>query len=201
MNFVLVMLLTTAVFVMILAVTGVNNLNASTDPYAAGPGTTYDYEIRTAATRYGVSPALIKAVIWQESKFNPTLESRAGAVGLMQLMPGTANALTDESRPEGKHCRLKDVGITEFSRTDLMDPMKNIMAGTCYLSYLLNKYNYNIKKALAAYNAGPNAVDKYNGVPPFRETQNFVAKVSACYEEYRSYENPVTCTIPKSAMA
>ena len=202
MEFVLVMLLTAAVFVMILAVTGVLNLHASTDPYAAGPETIYDYEIKTAATRYGVSPALVKAVIWKESNFDPTTESDKGAVGLMQILyPDTANDLVDEDTAVGEHCSLKGVRITELTKSDLKEPFKNIMAGTCYLSYLLVRYNYNTEKTLAAYNAGPGAVDEYGDVPPYEETRTYVSRVSECYEEYRSQGTPTKCTIPKSALA
>jgi len=111
-----------------------------------------------AANKYNISVNLLKAVGKQESNFNPDAVSRCGAQGIMQLMPKTAASL----------------GVT-----DSFDPEQNIMAGAKYLSELLNTYNGNTSFALAAYNAGGNNVNKYGGIPPFKETQDYVVKVTA----------------------
>lgn len=119
-----------------------------------------DRIIYEAAEKEGVDPSFIHAVIWQESKYKVEARSHAGAQGLMQLMPATAKRFG---------CEHPD------------DPAENITAGTKYLSWLLKRFAGNVELALAAYNAGEGSVDKYDGIPPYNETQNYVKIISKRY--------------------
>jgi len=117
--------------------------------------------ITEAAKTHGVDPRLVAAVVRRESAFNPNAVSAVGAGGLMQLMPATARYL----------------GVT-----DLFDAKQNVYGGTKYLRTLLDAFHGDLDLALAAYNAGPGAVKKYNGVPPYRETRAYVASIRSNYE-------------------
>ena len=116
--------------------------------------------INEVSNKYDVDPKLIEALVKQESGFNPNAKSKAGALGLMQLMPSTA----------------KGLGVT-----DPMDVRQNIEGGVKYVKSMLDRFNGNVILALAAYNAGPNAVKRYDGVPPYKETQNYVRSILANY--------------------
>ena len=117
--------------------------------------------INKYAQKNNLDPDFIKAVVKQESGFNPDAKSKCGAMGLMQLMPQTA----------------KGLGII-----DAFDPEQNIDGGTRYLKSMMNRFNNDPKLALAAYNAGPAAVQKYGDIPPYRETQNYVKNILSSYE-------------------
>lgn len=106
--------------------------------------------------KYDIDESLVKAVIYTESYFNPNATSHKGASGLMQLMPATAE---------------------KYGVSDLYNPRQNIIAGIKHLRYLMTLFPDNLKHVIAAYNAGENAVNKYNGIPPYRETQGYVKKV------------------------
>ena len=124
------------------------------------PSEAYEEIIQEAAAEYELDPNLIRAVMQTESAFHPFAVSRAGAEGLMQLMP----ALADE------------MGVS-----DSFDPRDNIMGGARYLKRLLDYHNGNLDLALASYNAGPGNVQRYGGIPPFRETRKYVKTIKALY--------------------
>ncbi|QRY77984.1 lytic transglycosylase domain-containing protein [Pseudomonas sp. PDNC002] len=126
----------------------------------------YRREIEAASISYGVDRALVRAVIHAESAFRPDAISLAGAQGLMQLMPETAE---------------------RFSVNDPFDARQNIRGGVRYLAWLLKRFNGNQTLALAGYNAGEMTVDKYNGVPPYEETQTYVTRVQSLTERYRNH--------------
>lgn len=129
-----------------------------------GAPSQYDGLISAAAQRHGIDPALLKGLIRAESNFNPKAGSPAGAQGLTQLMPGTARSL----------------GVT-----DPFDPAQSIEGGAKYLKQMLDKFDGDQRLALAAYNAGPGAVARFGGVPPYAETQAYVKKVAAYADEFR----------------
>jgi hypothetical protein len=124
--------------------------------------------IESSARRYRVDPALVRAVIHAESAFRPAAKSNKGALGLMQLMPGTA----------------RDMGVV-----NVMSPEENIQGGVKYLAWLLEENRGNTTLATAAYNAGPNAVKRYNGIPPYEETRIYVERVKILYDRYKRESN------------
>jgi len=137
--------------------TGVSELPADV-PYGA--------EITAAAKKHGIDPALLAGLVKQESGFNPNAGSPAGARGLTQLMPGTAAGL----------------GVT-----NVLDPAQSLDGGAKYLRAQLDAFGGDVARALAAYNAGPGAVQRYGGVPPYAETQNYVRAVQANAAGYRAH--------------
>jgi hypothetical protein len=131
----------------------------------------FDGIIEEAAALYGVNSALVKAVIQAESRFNPLAVSPVGAKGLMQLMPVIAK---------------------EYGAANPLDAKQNIFAGVKYLSQLLDRYNGNVSLALAGYNAGPTAVKRFRGIPPYKETRGYVRKIQNLIAE--SARNPGAAT-------
>lgn len=119
-----------------------------------------DLIIFRAGKQYGVDPRLLHALIWQESKYKVRARSHANAQGLMQMIPATAR---------------------RFNCADVHDPAENVQAGTRYLRFLLKRFNGNVSLALAGYNAGEGSVDKYDGIPPYKETQNYVRIITGRY--------------------
>lgn len=143
--------------------------DAAPNAPAMVPPAQIDSLVNDNAQAQAVDPALIKAIIANESGFNANATSNVGAQGLMQLMPGTAAGL----------------GVT-----DSYDPAQNVAGGTKYIKGLLERFNGDVRLAVAAYNAGPGAVEKYGGVPPYAETQNYVQNVLASYAKYRGDATP-----------
>ena len=134
--------------------------NATSSGSVSSPENLEEY-FKEASETYGVDINLLKAIARQESNFNPSATSSAGAMGVMQLMPSTA----------------KGLGVT-----NAYDAQENIMGGAKLMAQNLKKYNGDVSLALAAYNAGSGKVDKYGGIPPFKETQNYVKKVLGYYQ-------------------
>jgi Transglycosylase SLT domain len=135
-----------------------------------------DRIVREAAERHQVDPALVKAVITTESGWNPQAVSRKGAVGLMQLVPQTAQ---------------------RFGVNNSFDPAQNVEGGTTYLRSLLDRYNGDLPKSLAAYNAGERAVDLSGGIPDYRETRMYVQKVTNTYFRPGSGRDPQLWSPPR----
>jgi soluble lytic murein transglycosylase-like protein len=131
-----------------------------------------------AGERHQIDPDFINSVIRAESGFHQNAVSKKGAQGLMQLMPGTASQL----------------GVA-----NPFDPHANVEGGTKYLRELLEKYNYDVPKALAAYNAGPKRVDQYRGVPPYYETQTYIARIIRDFNRQKLAENPALARTNKTA--
>jgi soluble lytic murein transglycosylase-like protein len=140
-------------------------VDVSTEVSALPPHQAYDDLINEAANEYDMDPALIRAVMQAESAFHPLVISRAGAEGLMQLMPALA---------------------TEMGVSDSFDPRENIRGGVRYLKQLLDYHKGDLDLALASYNAGPGNVERYGGVPPFRETLNYVKTIKQLLKQSRS---------------
>ncbi|HYE72022.1 MAG TPA: lytic transglycosylase domain-containing protein [Blastocatellia bacterium] len=150
-------------------------------PYVTTGNTGIDNLIKGAASRYGIDPQLMLAVMKQESSFNSRAISPKGASGLMQLMPATAR---------------------RFGVRDIFDPAQNIEGGAQYLRFLLDTFNGDVELALAGYNAGENAVVRYgNRIPPYRETQDYVRKISAHYQRLKNGQvariNPSVAPSPR----
>ena len=139
-------------------------------PSVSGKKTEHLYHsiIMQTSSHYQIDPAIVKAIIMAESGYNPRAISKKGAKGLMQLMPGTAEELGVE---------------------DIFNPQQNISGGVRYFRQLVNRFNGDVKLALAAYNAGSKNVRRYKGIPPFKATQHYIKKV---FEYYQLYKNQMT---------
>jgi len=150
---------------------------ASPSQTATASGDHLDQIVQEAAERHNLDPALVKAVISTESGWNPSAISRKGAVGLMQLIPETAE---------------------RFGVGNAFDPAQNVEGGTTYLKELLDRYNGDLTKSLAAYNAGEHAVDQSGGIPAYPETQRYVQKVTDAYFRPNSGRDPSLWSKPKA---
>ena len=139
----------------------------ATRPVLTDRGVAYDDIISEHARLHGVRPDLVRAVVQVESAFNPYARSPKGALGLMQLMPAMAE---------------------ELDVVDPFDPRQNILGGSRYLRDLLDRHHGNVDLAVASYNAGPGAVARYKGIPPYRETRNYVKTVNAFIKQAKTTE-------------
>ncbi|MGH9713351.1 MAG: lytic transglycosylase domain-containing protein [Candidatus Acidiferrales bacterium] len=148
----------------------------NTTESSASPPDRLERIVHAAAERHKVDPALVKAVISTESGWNPRATSRKGAMGLMQLIPETAK---------------------RYGGGNLYDPAQNVEAGTMYLKWLLDRYNGDLTKSLAAYNAGEHAVDNNGGMPPYWETRRYVQKVTDAYFRPGSGRDPSLWSPPR----
>lgn len=157
---------------------GIGVAQGTTTAGQSGGDGPFAAEIDAAAQKYGVDPALLRGLIKQESGFDPNARSGAGAAGLCQLMPGTAASL---------------------GCANPLDPAQSIDAGAKYLRQQLDAFGGDVQKALAAYNAGPGAVQRYGGVPPYGETQNYVRQVMANADQYRSQSQTTQPAVATSA--
>lgn len=138
------------------------NPSKNTNKYSTSK---YDHFISEASIKHGVSFKLLKALIKVESNFNPKAVSKAGAMGLMQIMPENFDAL---------------------KITNPFNPRENILGGTLYLKQLMTRFEGKLPLALAAYNAGPNTVERYKRIPPIKETENYVKKIMRSYNLYKN---------------
>jgi soluble lytic murein transglycosylase-like protein len=137
--------------------------------------TRFNDTVHQAASLYQIPEELVRAVIKVESDYDPRAVSRAGAQGLMQLMPGTAERMQVR---------------------DILDPRENIMGGVRYLRVLANMFNGDLGLTLAAYNAGEGAVIRHGGIPPYDETQDYVVKTITYYRRYREARDPIAASLP-----
>jgi soluble lytic murein transglycosylase-like protein len=147
-----------------------NSVGLNLDAYAT--------EVSAAATEHGVDPALVRAIMHAESAFNPNAVSRAGAQGLMQLIPATAS---------------------RFGVSSPFEPSQNINGGVTYLAWLLKRFDGDVQLAAAGYNAGEGAVDKYDGVPPYQETLRYVERVGILHSRYQAAMAPATASAATNA--